>query len=192
MEHAIRWSPFSSTTSQSFLTVDVTGRTIKLNRVTSYSPSHCSPTTTLTYSTVAEHTKVPHFRAFDWSPFDESLIAIGQASGDASILRLTAESQDSYSFPIRSPRHCNAVAFSHHGLLAAGVDRTRHDFCLNVWDVNQRLGAAKTSRGFVEPVKKLAGSEPITSIKFFRDAPDTLVTGVKGQFVRVYDLRGEF
>lgn len=46
--------------------------------------------------------------------------------------------------------------------------------------------------GGVEPVKKLAASEPITSIKFFRDQPDTLVAGVKGQFVRVYDLRGEF
>jgi hypothetical protein len=40
-------------------------------------------------------------------------------------------------------------------------------------------------------LRKLASSEPITSIKFFKDQPDTLVTGVKGQFVRIYDLRGE-
>lgn len=196
MDRAIRWSPSSSPSPSNphqdhhFLTVDVTGRTLKLNKVTSFDSG------ILHHDTLTTHTKVPAFRAFDWSPVDESLIAVGQASGDASILRLNANSpnsQESYSFPIRSPRHCNAVAFSHHGLLAAGVDRTRHDFCLNVWDVNHRL-AMKGSRatGGVEPVKKLAASEPITSIKFFRDQPDTLIAGVKGQFVRVYDLRGEF
>lgn len=191
MERAIRWSPSSSSSPASsdhrFLSVDVTGRAFKLNRVTSFDGA------TLHHETLSTHTKVPAFRAFDWSPVDESLVAVGQASGDASVLRMVpgaGASQESYSFPIRSPRHCNAVAFSHHGLLAAGVDRTRHDFCLNVWDVNQRL-AMKGSRGVVEPVKKLASSEPITSIKFFRDQPDTLVTGVKGQYVRIYDLRGE-
>lgn len=185
MDRAIRWSPSSNTTSQRFLSVDVTGRTFKLHQVTSFDGHD------LQFEVIATHSKAPAFRAFDWSPVDESLIAVGQASGDASILRMAPGVQESFSFPIRSPRHCNAVAFSHNGLLAAGVDRTRHDFCLNVWDVNQRL-AMKGSRGFVEPVKKLAGSEPITSIKFFRDQPDTLVTGVKGQYVRIYDLRGEF
>lgn len=184
MDRAIRWSPSSTKTEQRFLSVDVTGKTLKLHRVTSFNGVD------LQHEVQATHSKVPAFRAFDWSPVDESLVAIGQASGDASILRIAPGVQESFSFPIRSPRHCNAVAFSHHGLLAAGVDRTRHDFCLNVWDVNQRL-AMKGTRGVVEPVKKLAGSEPITSIKFFRDQPDTLVAGVKGQFVRIYDLRGE-
>lgn len=118
-------------------------------------------------------------------------------------------SQESYSFPVRNQRYCNAVAFSAHGLLAAGLDRVRNDFCLNIWDINQRLmlggpsssstsaGAGSTSfsssfsnKGFAEPLRKLASSEPITSIKFFKDQPATLVTGVKGQFVRIYDLRG--
>lgn len=184
MERAIRWSPNSTpSSSQRFLSVDVTGKTLHLNRVTSFGGK------TLNHEVVATHTKVPAFRAFDWSPVDESLVALGQASGDASILRLGDETQETLSLPIRGPRHCNAVSFSHHGLLAAGVDRTRHDFCLHIWDVNQRL-ATRGSKAYVEPVKKLANSEPITSIKFFRDQPDTLVAGVKGQFVRMYDLRG--
>lgn len=186
MEKAIRWSPTSTTGEQRFLSVDVTSKAFRLCKVTSYERGG-----RLEHEELATHTKVPAFRAFDWSPVDESLVAVGQSSGDATILRMKSDSQESYSFPIRHQRYCNAVAFSTHGLLAAGLDRVRNDFCLNIWDVNQRL-ASKAVKGFVEPLRKLASSEPITSVKFFSDQPDTLVTGVKGQFVRIYDLRGEF
>ncbi|KAL4775629.1 WD40-repeat-containing domain protein [Aspergillus nidulans var. acristatus] len=184
MDRAIRWSPSSTPAEQRFLSVDVTGKVFRLCKVTSFTngiPSH---------SVLSTHTKVPAFRAFDWSPVDESLVAVGQSSGDATILRMREgdDSQESFSFPVRHQRYCNAIAFSTHGLLAAGLDRVRNDFCLNVWDVNQRL-AMKGAKGHVEPLRKLASSEPITSVKFFRDQPDTLVTGVKGQFVRIYDLR---
>ncbi|KAL2819353.1 WD40-repeat-containing domain protein [Aspergillus cavernicola] len=186
MEKAIRWSPSSTTTDQRFLSVDVTGKSLRLCKITSLNPH----TNTLSHEILSTHTKVPAFRAFDWSPVDESLVAVGQSSGDATILRMRPgeDSQESFSFPVRHQRYCNAIAFSSHGLLAAGLDRVRNDFCLNVWDVNQRL-AMRGSKGFVEPLRKLASSEPITSVKFFRDQPDTLVTGVKGQYVRVYDLR---
>ncbi|KAL8960195.1 MAG: hypothetical protein Q9183_005509, partial [Haloplaca sp. 2 TL-2023] len=40
-----------------------------------------------------------------------------------------------------------------------------------------------------EPVRKFASSEAITSIKFFQSQPETLVTGVKGACIRLYDLR---
>lgn len=184
METAIRWSPTSTAAEQRFLLVDVTGKAFRLCRVTA------SDGRNLEHEVISTHNKVPSFRAFDWSPVDESLIAVGQSSGDATILRLGGNaSPETYSFPIRSQRYCNAVAFSTHGLLASGLDRVRNDFCLNIWDVNQRL-AMKGNKGFSEPLRKLASSEPITSIKFFRDQPDTLVAGVKGQFVRVYDLRG--
>ncbi|KAL5343331.1 hypothetical protein BJX70DRAFT_353815 [Aspergillus crustosus] len=183
MEKAIRWSPASTAAEQRFLSVDVSGKAFHLCKVTSFTRSQ-----PLEYDVLASHTKVPAFRAFDWSPVDESLVAVGQSSGDATILRMRQDSQESFSFPVRHQRYCNAIAFSSHGLLAAGLDRVRNDFCLNVWDVNQRL-AMRGSKGFVEPLRKLASSEPITSVKFFRDQPDTLVTGVKGQFVRIYDLR---
>ncbi|PLB45674.1 WD40 repeat-like protein [Aspergillus steynii IBT 23096] len=182
METAIRWSPSSTTAEQRFLSVDVTGKAFRLCRVTSFDGQ------TLDHEVLSTHTKVPAFRAFDWSPVDESLVAVGQSSGDATILRMNSESQESFSFPIRHQRYCNAVAFSTHGLLAAGLDRVRNDFCLNIWDVSQRL-TMKGAKGYVEPLRKLASSEPITSVKFFRDQPDTLVTGVKGQYVRIYDLR---
>ncbi|RDW57541.1 uncharacterized protein DSM5745_11436 [Aspergillus mulundensis] len=184
MDRAIRWSPSSTPAEQRFLSVDVTGKVFRLCKVTSFSDE------ALSHSILSTHTKVPAFRAFDWSPVDESLVAVGQSSGDATILRMREgdDSQESFSFPVRHQRYCNAIAFSTHGLLAAGLDRVRNDFCLNVWDVNQRL-AMRGGKGHVEPLRKLASSEPITSVKFFRDQPDTLVTGVKGQFVRIYDLR---
>lgn len=184
METAIRWSPSSNTAEQRFLLVDVTGKTFRLCRVTGFDGKN------LEHEVLLTHTKVPAFRAFDWSPVDESLVAVGQSSGDATVLRLSSENAESISFPIRHQRYCNAVSFSRHGLLAAGLDRVRNDFCLNIWDVNQRM-INKSAKGYVEPLRKLASSEPITSVKFFRDQPDVLVTGVKGQYVRICDLRGK-
>ncbi len=189
MDKAIRWSPSSTKAEQRFLSVDVSGKAFRLCKVTSFDRS----SQTLDHEVLSTHSKVPVFRAFDWSPVDESLVAVGQSSGDATILRMREgdDSQESFSFPVRHQRYCNAISFSTHGLLAAGLDRVRNDFCLNVWDVNQRL-TTRAAKGNVEPLRKLASSEPITSVKFFRDQPDTLVTGVKGQFVRIYDLRGMF
>ena len=189
MESAIRWSPTSTAEEQRFLAVDVVGKSFKLCKVTS------SGKPDLSYDVLSSHSRIPAFRAFDWSPVNEALVAVGQSSGEAAILRMDDDSLGPVVFPIRNQRYCNAVAFSTQNLLAAGLDKVRNDFCLNIWDVNQRLSASATrsfgaERHTVEPLRKLASSEPITSIKFFKDQPDTLVTGVKGQFVRIYDLRG--
>ncbi|KAL4962321.1 uncharacterized protein BDV14DRAFT_109822 [Aspergillus stella-maris] len=190
MDRAIRWSPSSSPTNQRFLLADVAGQQFRLCNVTSVHPT----TKSLTYDVLSTHIKVPSFRAFDWSPLDESLVAVGQSSGDATILRIPegeAESKEVYNFPAKTQRYCNAVAFSSHGLLAAGLDRVRNDQCLHIWDVHSRL-STRAGRGYhVEPLRKL-GSEPITSVKFFRDQPEVLVVGVKGpqqQLVRIVDLR---
>ncbi|KAJ5581924.1 hypothetical protein N7535_000544 [Penicillium sp. DV-2018c] len=183
MESAIRWSPTSSASEQRFLSVDVTGKAFRLCKVTGFDGKN------LRHEVLSTLTNVPGFRAFDWSASNENLIAVGQSSGEATILRLDGDAKESLSFPVRNQRYCNAIAFSAHGLVASGLDRVRNDFCLNIWDVNQRLSPAGGSKGFPEPLRKLASSEPITSIKFFRDQPDTVVTGVKGQFVRIYDLR---
>lgn len=191
METAIRWSPYSTTREQRFLYVDVTGKSLRLCRVDSFDGRKV-----LDYEVLSTHLKVPGFRAFDWSTADESLIAVGQSSGEVTLLRMDEDSSsESWSFPIRNQRYCNAVAFSAHGLLAGGLDKVRNDVCLNVWDVNHRImagssrGALAADRQAVEPLRKLS-SDPITSIKFFRDQPDTLIAGVKGQFLKLFDLRG--
>ena len=189
METAIRWSPSSTISEQRFLIADVNGRTFKQYRVEDYDGDE------FRYDILSTQRKVPPFRAFDWSPHDESLIAIGQWSGEATILRLNDEAQ-SLALPIKHQRLCNAVAFGQNALLATGLERVRNDFCLNVWDINRSASTSPSPssprpgsrRQTVEPFRQLASSEAITSIKFFSQ-PDILVAGVKGACLRVYDLR---
>ena len=187
METAIRWSPSSTPSEQRFLIADVNGSTFKHCRVKSYDGRD------LRYETISTHHKVPAFRAFDWSPHDEAVVAVGQWSGEATVLRIDDQSQ-SLSLPIKHQRLCNAVTFSRTGLLATGLERVRNDFCLNVWDISQRLlvkssSSSASGRLSVDPVRKLASSEAITSIKFFPSQPETLVCGVKGVSIRIYDTR---
>ena len=189
METAIRWSPSSTILEQRFLIADVNGRTFRHCGVDKYDGNGFE------YSTLSTQRKVPPFRAFDWSPHDENLVAIGQWSGEATVLRLNDESQP-LSLPIRHQRLCNAVTFGHDALLATGLERVRNDFCLNIWDINRGVLPSPSSssprpgpgRQTVEPLRKLASSEAITSIKFFSQ-PDMLVAGVKGVCLRIYDLR---
>ncbi|MCJ1372649.1 hypothetical protein MMC20_003874 [Loxospora ochrophaea] len=187
METAIRWSPNSTASEQRFLVADVVGRSFKHCRVTKYTDQE------FRYETLSTHNRAPVFRAFDWSPLNEAIVAVGQWSGEAAVLNIQNSTQV-FSLPIKSQRQCNAVAFNKTGLLATGLERVRNDFCLNVFDINQRISTQHTlspgsSRQPVDSIRKLASSEGITSIRFFTKQPDTLIAGVKGACVRVYDLR---
>lgn len=188
METAIRWSPSSDTHEQRFLLVDVTGRSFSHCKVTSYDGKD------LKYETLCGTRRAPLFRAFDWSPHDESIVAVGDISGSATVIRLDDSQISPIALPVRQQRPCNALAFSKTGLLATGLERVRNDFCLYIWDLSHRL-SEKTStvsspgKSSVEPIRKLASSETITSIRFFLGQPDTLAAGVKGTCIRLYDLR---
>ncbi|KAI9849472.1 MAG: hypothetical protein M1837_004092 [Sclerophora amabilis] len=191
MEAAIRWSPHSTPNKRRFLILNLVEKYLKFYEVESLDPNK-----PFEYKQISQHTKLPNVRAFDWSSTEEALVAVGLPSGEAALLRIDDSSNDILSFTIKHQRPCNAIALSTKGLLAAGLDKVRNDFCLNIWDVNHRLASWKReSKGWAaaksqfEPIRKLATSESISSIKFFTDQPDTLVTGVKGQFVRIYDLR---
>ena len=185
METAIRWSPGSTKSNQRFLIVDVVGKSLKLCKVLKYRDK------ALEWEEISRSNKLPAFRAFDWSPANEDLVAVGQWSGETTLISLNNRLQP-LSIPIRSQRQCNAVAFNKTSLLATGLERVRNDFCLNVFDIQQGLNSS-SQYGFVkqgvEPIRKLATSEGITSIKFFPSQPDLLVAGVKGTCVRLYDLR---
>lgn len=187
METAIRWSPNSTPHEQRFLVVDVNGHSFRRCVVEHYAGKDFQHRPISTYS------KGPPFRAFDWAPHDETLVAVGQWSGEVTILRID-DASPSISLPAKHQRLCNAVAFSRTGLLAAGLERVRNDFCLNIWNVNQRLPTVSSPGGgpakpFVEPYRKFASSEAISSIKFFSTQPEILVVGIKGRGVRIFDLR---
>ena len=187
MEVAIRWSPLSTPTEARFLIADVVGRTFKLCRIITYENSN------LQWEEVSRISKVPAFRAFDWSPTNDA-VAVGQWSGETTVLAL-GTGKHVLSLPIKSQRQCNTVAFNTEGLLATGLERVRNDFCLNIYDINQRVpvqslqSSTPSLKQTADPVRKLATSEGITSIKYFGHQPKTLVAGVKGACVRIYDLR---
>ena len=185
METAIRWSPGSTESNQRFLIVDVVGKSLKLCKVLEYKDK------SLEWEEILRSNKLPAFRAFDWSPANEDLVAVGQWSGETTLISLNNRVQ-ALSIPIRSQRQCNAVAFNKTSLLATGLERVRNDFCLNVFDIQQGLNTSSpysSVKQGLEPLRKLATSEGITSIKFFPHQPDLLVAGVKGTCVRLYDLR---
>ncbi|KAL6713379.1 hypothetical protein ACLMJK_008844 [Lecanora helva] len=186
METAIRWSNSSTLSEQHFLIADVKDRFFKRCRVEAYDGN------VVKHETISTHNKVPGFRAFDWAPHDENLVAVGSWSGEVTLIRID-NSSPIVSLPAKRQRLCNAVAFSRTGLLAAGLEGIRNDFCLNIWDANQKLPVVSSpggsSKPFVEPYRRFASSEAISSIKFFSGQPEVFVAGIKGKGIRIYDLR---
>lgn len=187
METAIRWSPSSTLSEQHFLIADVKDRFFKRCRVERYDGK------SFQHGVISTHNKVPGFRAFDWAPHDETLVAVGSWSGEVTILHID-DSLPNVSLPAKRQRLCNAVAFNRTGLLAAGLEGIRNDFCLNLWDINQSLPIVSSpgdgsSKRFVEPYRRFASSEAISSIKFFSGQPEVFVAGIKGKGIRIYDLR---
>lgn len=182
MEAAIRWSTHSTRADPRFIIIDVAGNRLRLCQVDEFSKSKVN------YKQICIRDKLPNYTAFDWSKKDPAIVAIGSASGEATVISLDPDKPDSdyiHSFSIRHQRKCNSIAFSSKNLLAAGLDRVRNDVCLNIYDMNDSRVTARD-----EPYKKLASSEAISSIKFFDRQPEMLVAGVSRQYVRIYDLRG--
>lgn len=191
MDAAVRYSPHSTPAQQRYLILKPAQHDLRFYQVEKLKGR------TVKSRQLAQHSELANVRAFDWSPTEEAIVAVGLSSGEAALLRIDDSSNGVLSFNFKNPRPCNAIALSTKGYLAAGLDKVRNDFCLNIWDINHRLSSwDRKAPGWTstkpqyEPMHKLASSETISSVKFFTDSPDTLVTGVKGQFVRIYDLRG--
>lgn len=185
MEATIKWSPNSNLSQQHFLLADGNGRSFTSGLVDQYDG------TTLKYTLRPSYRKAPQFRAFDWAPFDESLVAVGQWSGEVNLIRID-DGVPPISLLTKHQRPCNCVSFNTMGLLATGLERVRNVEGLNLWDANQRLSpGTHTGRAgkFSEPYRRLASSEAISDVQFFNNQPDLLIAGIKGAGLRMYDLR---
>ncbi|KAI9818994.1 MAG: hypothetical protein M1826_001249 [Phylliscum demangeonii] len=190
MDAVVRYSPHSTPSQQRFLILKPTRHTLKFHQIEHIKGPY------IKYKQLSQHTDFSTVRAFDWSPTDEAVVAVGLSSGEAALLRVDDNSNAVLSFNFKNPRPCNAIGLGVKGHLAAGLDKVRNDFCLNIWDIHQRIaGWDRAAKGWAstrprsEPLRKLAPSETISSLRFFSQSPDTLVAGVKGQCVRIYDLR---
>ncbi|KIW06348.1 uncharacterized protein PV09_02810 [Verruconis gallopava] len=182
MEAAIRWSPHSCPDRQQFLIVDVQANRLQLCQIEGLTSK------IVTYKKLSKRDRLPNYTAFDWSKTQPYLVALGAQSGEANLVRIDPDRHDDarVSFPIRYPRKCNSIAFSTKDFLATGLDRVRNDHCMNIYDLQGNNSAGLRS---TEPFRKLASSEPISSIKFFVNQPDTLVCGVTRQCIRLFDIR---
>lgn len=191
-EGIIRWSPIPS--RDEFMVLNLHSRIVQVYEANGHAQSG-----KFDYEARSKHTEIPPINTYDWSPAVEGLVAVGTSHGEVHLLRVDDDSNASITLPLKLQRSCQSVAFNTTGLLAVGLDRIRNDSCLQIWDVNQRLGNWDSKqRGWssvpaitIEPKKKLEGSISITSVRFFEDQPQTLVVGVKNQSVRIHDLRGK-
>jgi len=121
--------------------------------------------------------------------FNQDIVAVGPPSGEAVLLRIS----DNTSIPLaaKHQRPCNGISFNCTGqFLATGLDKVRNDACLNIWDVNQRLGErAGSSSDIGKPLRQLATSETISSVCFIRDDAHVLLAGINNRGIRTWDLR---
>ncbi|KAI7644185.1 hypothetical protein KC318_g20768, partial [Hortaea werneckii] len=151
MEAAVRWSPHSTAERRRFLLVDVAESSLTLNEVN----SELKPGP-LSFQPISSRRKLPPFGAFAGSPVQESLVALGHVSGNASVVDLSNErprTEQPLTFKTKQQRKCNSVALSSQNWLAVALDKTRSDVCLNIYDVASEAQ---------EPVRRLCPAELVS------------------------------
>lgn len=185
----IKWSPNAH--FDSFLHINLTHRIIQL-----YEPTGHARTGRFDWRKSAKHDDVPPLTTYDWSPSIPGLVAVGTSTGVVNLLRVDDGSNAYLELNLKMSRTCQAVAFSTIGKLAVGLERVRNDNSLYIWDVNRLSSLDSTSHGFPvdmapfsEPSERLEASVSVSSVKFFEDNPNLLVAGIKGQGLRIHDLR---
>ncbi|KAI9684221.1 MAG: hypothetical protein M1829_003492 [Trizodia sp. TS-e1964] len=191
MEKAICWSPHLFSQTKKFIVLNAANHTLKVFAVdnTNTATSEASGVE-LKYTQIVELPKLPGFRTFDWSIHDEAIVAVGQALGEITILKITEKSGAQFSYSLKYPRVCNALSFNSEGLLAAGFEKSRGDHSLMIWDVKQRLG--ETAEKAAKPLWSFLAGDAISSLQFFANQPSLLALGVNGGKdlgLRLIDLR---
>lgn len=186
----IRWSPNAA--HDSFLHISLQQRVVQL-----YEPIGLAQKGRFEYRKVAKHDDLPPLTTYDWSPSVPGLVAVGTSTGVVNLLRIDDNSNAYLELGLKISRTCQAVAFNTAGKLAVAVDRVRSDNCLHIWDVNRLSSIDATVSGFPadielpsDPVDRLELNASVSSVRFFEDNPNVLVAGIKGQGLRIHDLRG--
>lgn len=177
MEAAVRCWP----DRRRFLVVDVADPGLVLNEIDSLTKRE------ITYHAVSRSGRVPSFGAFDWSKTNESVVALGLASGVANLVRFRYDGQPCdtlVQYRIKQQRKCNSIAFSTQDWLAVAVDRARSDICLFIYDTNREDSGGSST------VRRLCAAEVVSSVRFFPSQPQEIVASTQRQFIRLYDLRG--
>ncbi len=187
----VKWSPNESV--DSFLHSNLQRHIVQV-----YEPTGHAQRGRFEYQRLSKHEDFPAITSYDWSSTIPGLVAVGTSTGVVNLLRVDDSSNAYLELGLKMSRTCHAVAFSTANMLAVGLDRVRSDRCLYLYDVNRLSGLDRSTPGFPQDMAPFAGPdghrEPnmsISSVKFFEDNPNTLVVGIKGQGLRIHDLRGD-
>ena len=187
----IKWSPSSA--RDSFLHINLQHRVVQL-----YEPTGLARRGRFEYRKLAKHDDLPPLTTYDWSPAVPGLVAVGTSTGVVNLLRVDDNSNAYLELGLKISRTCQAVAFNTAGKLAVALDRVRSDTCLHIWDVSRLSGLDATVSGFPadpdlpsDPVDRLELNASVSSVRFFEDNPNVLVAGIKGQGLRIHDLRDQ-
>ncbi|PFH57397.1 hypothetical protein XA68_15130 [Ophiocordyceps unilateralis] len=187
----VKWS--ANAAVDSFVHINLQHRVVQL-----YEPTGHAHRRRFDHVKLSRHNDFPPLTTYDWSAAHPELLAVGTSLGIVNLLRVDDNSNAYVEIGLKMARTCQAVAFNSTGLLAVGLDRVRMDQSLQIWDVNRLSASENKKRGFppdaasfVEPRLRLEPSVSVSSLKFFEDSPQTLVAGIKGQGLRIHDLRGD-
>ncbi|KAM7223794.1 SEH-associated protein 4 [Rhypophila decipiens] len=185
----VKWSPNAN--RDSFLHINLQHRIVQL-----YEPTGHAQRGRFDWKKVAKHDDLPPLTTYDWSPSIPGLVAVGTSTGVVNLLRVDDNANSYLELGLKMSRTCHAVAFNTTGKLAVALDRVRSDNCLNIWDVNRLSSMDSSVPGFPadieqfnEPTDRLEPSVSVSSVRFFEDNPNVLVAGIKGQGLRIHDLR---
>lgn len=187
----IKWSPNAA--HESFLHINLQHRVVQL-----YEPTGIAQKGRFDHRKLAKHDDFPPLTTYDWSPTVPGLVAVGTSTGVVNLLRVDDNSNAYLELGLKISRTCQAVAFNTAGKLAVALDRVRSDTCLHIWDVSRLSSLDSTVSGFpadvglpTDPVDRLELNASVSSVRFFEDNPNVLVAGIKGQGLRIHDLRGK-
>jgi len=184
------WSPNSP---DKFLTW---GSEISLYQVENISPGDVIPTKNIRLSkrTIAHQlgsiTDVAFAKCIAWLPLPEleGVIAIGQTNGRVILSSVRGNTESCLfhgrEYASKHVRQCHAVAWgiSDPLLLAGGFDKHRSEHGVIIWD------AGKSETEVAKPIMEAGFGDSVASLAWFTQS-QTIVAGVNGKFLRVYDVR---
>lgn len=124
-----------------------------------------------------------------YSPINKGVLSVAQLNGSVLIFDINNGESPVIKLRAKQSRTCNALAFSDNGILAAGLEKTRNDNCLHIWDVESVLGTrpGQNGAGNITPVSTYLPNEIVSSLEFIPRSKSVLCGSYK--LLREIDTR---
>jgi WD40 repeat protein len=138
----------------------------------------------LVHDTIAIREIAGGVSAFDWSPLDSNLIALGTET-TIKLVRLQALPGESTTATrwTHSTRRTNAISYSISGQVVCGLERARLEGGVQVYDT--ATVAPNT------PLVSFAYGEAITGVRADPNDANMILAGSPQKGLRLFDIRGK-